>query len=76
MSVSYIKQITDHPETWDFIKKVNKNKLVKNPEHVATQMIFKKEKSYFTEEDERLISIPNSEHNEAKTAYNSPNINN
>jgi hypothetical protein len=42
MSVLDLKKIKDHHETWDYMAKVNKNKLVKNPEVLINTMIYRK----------------------------------
>jgi hypothetical protein len=49
MNASHLKQIKDHPDTWDFINLINKNKLVKNPEKITAQMIFNKDNKLYTE---------------------------
>ena len=42
MSVLDLKKIKDHPETWDYMAKTNKATLVKNPEVMINQMIYRK----------------------------------
>lgn len=42
MSVNYLKQIKDHPETWEYISQVNRNRLVNHPERIAANMLYKK----------------------------------
>jgi hypothetical protein len=54
MSVSYLKQIKDHPETWEFINQVNNNKLVKNPEFIAGTMLYKKDKNVLPEKKDSI----------------------
>lgn len=49
MNAAHLKQIKDHPDTWDFINLVSRSSYVKNPEKIAARMIFNKDNRLYTQ---------------------------